>query len=147
MKRTFLRLTFIFATGTFLLFTTPHYAVAQDAIAGLSEPGMSQQVNDYGRAGYPRVRVYLWGNANNGVWTVEEGTDLLEFLSASATGNFNQSAETRVRNVLKIYRQGQVGENPAFEMNVQEIFARQGAYPPLQKPNLRRHHSRHELSS
>lgn len=86
---------------------------------------MSQQTNDYGRSGYPRVRVYLWGNADNGVWTVEEGTDLLEFLSASATGNFTQEADTRVKNILKVYRDGQKGDDPVFEMRVQEIFARQ----------------------
>jgi hypothetical protein len=136
MNLAFQRLTVLLTAALFLLFAAPHSATAQDAIAALSEPGMSRQINDYGRAGYPRVRVYLWGNVNDGVWTVEEGTDLLEFLSASATGNFNQSPETRVRNILKIYRNGQVGQEPAFEMNVETIFARQDAYPTLQNGDV-----------
>lgn len=136
MKATLYRLSLIFAAGVCFLFLSPTEAVAQDPPSSLAEPGASQQTKDYGRSGYPRVQIYLWGNANGGVWTVEEGTDLLEFLSASATGNFNESPETRTRNVLKIYRDGQVGEEPAFEMRIEDIFARQSEHPELQSGDV-----------
>lgn len=94
------------------------------------------QIKDYGRPGYPRVTVYLWGNAENGIWRVEKGTDLLEYLSVAARGTFRHDSDTRVRNVLKIYREGQVNEDPVFESTVDEIFARQSAYPELQNRDV-----------
>lgn len=129
------RVALLFIAGALLFLISPRQAVAQEASPGLAEMGTSQ-TNDYGRPGYPRVRVYLWGNAQNGVWTVEEGTDLLEFLSASATGNFNESSETRTKNILRVYRRGQVGEKPAFEMRMEDIFARQDEYPELQNGDV-----------
>lgn len=136
MNVTFPRLALILVAGALLILIAPGQAGAQESTLERTEMRGPFQTNDYGRPGYPRVRIYLWGNAQSGVWTVEEGTDLLEFLSASATGNFNQSTETRVRNILKVYRRGQVGEKPAFEMDVREIFARQRAYPTLQNGDV-----------
>lgn len=137
MKSSLYRLSFLLTAAFFLTFVTPEVTLSQDVASGLTaDSGLSEATNDYGRPGYPRVRVYLWGNANNGVWTVEEGTDLLEFLSAAATGNFNRSSDTRNKNVLKVYRRGQVGEKPAFEMDIREIFARQDVYPQLQNGDV-----------
>lgn len=136
MNVTLSRLALIFVAGALLTLIAPRQAISQEPIPVFSELGATSQTNDYGRPGYPRVRIYLWGNAQNGVWTVEKGTDLLEFLSASATGNFNQSAETRVKNILKVYRRGQVGKEPAFEMNVREIFARQNEFFALQSGDV-----------
>lgn len=132
MNITLSRLALILVAGALLTLIVPQQAMSQESIPEFSESGDIAQTNDYGRPGYPRVRIYLWGNAQNGVWTVEEGTDLLEFLSASATGNFNQRADTRVKNILKVYRRGQVGKEPAFEMDVREIFARQNESFSLQ---------------
>lgn len=135
MKSTLHRLVLTIAAGFFLAFTGPQLALAQDVATG-AVPGASQYTNDYGRAGYPRVRVYLWGNARNGVWTVEEGTDLLEFLSVVAQGNFNQSADTRSKNVLLMYRKGQIDQEPVFEMRMEKIFARQVDFPTLQNGDV-----------
>ena len=129
------RAALILIAGALFVLISPPQAVAQETSPELAELATSQ-TNDYGRPGYPRVRVYLWGNAQNGVWTVEEGTDLLEFLSASATGDFNEGSETRVKNILKVYRRGQVGREPAFEMKMEDIFARQDEYPELQNGDV-----------
>lgn len=94
------------------------------------------QIKDYGRAGYPRVTVYLWGNAENGIWRVEEGTDLLEYLSVAARGRFRHDSDVRVENVLKIYREGQMNEDPVYESTVDEIFSRQSEYPELQNRDV-----------
>lgn len=121
------RLVLALVVSLFMVF--PGGVFAQDMspeITSLSE------TKDYGRPGYPRVTVYLWGNADSGVWTVEEGTDLLEFLSVAARGDFNQSAETRKKNLLRVYRRGQVDEKPIFETELDKIFARQIEYPELQ---------------
>lgn len=136
MNVTLSRLALTLVAGALLTLIAPQQAMSQEAIPEFSELGATSQTNDYGRPGYPRVRIYLWGNAQNGVWTVEEGTDLLEFLSASATGNFNRSTETRPKNILKVYRRGQVGQDPAFEMGMREIFARQNEFFDLQNGDV-----------
>lgn len=120
---------YLLLLGGISLAVTPEPAAAQDVAAGIttSESG----VMDYGRPGYPRVRIYLWGNAQQGVWTVEEGTDLLEYLSVATQGDFRESAENRVRNVVRLYRKGQTTGEPVFKSRVEKIFARQVDYPQL----------------
>jgi hypothetical protein len=126
------------STLTFLLLISlvPAPVAAQSTVPGLLEPPGTAQVQDYGRPGYPRVQIYLWGNANNGVWKVEEGTDLLEYLSLAGQGNFRQGAETRVKNVLRMYREGQVGAEPVFETELEDLFARQVESPVLQEGDV-----------
>ena len=119
-----------------LVALVPAPAVAQNTVPGLLEPPGTAQVQDYGRPGYPRVQIYLWGNANHGVWKVEEGTDLLEYLSLAGQGDFRQGAETRVKNVLRIYRDGQVGADPVFETQLEDLFARQVESPVLREGDV-----------
>ena len=114
----------------------PTPAEAQNTVPGLLEPPGTAQVQDYGRPGYPRVQIYLWGNASHGVWTVEEGTDLLEYLSLAAQGDFNQGADTRVKNVLRMYREGQTGKKPVFETQLEDLFARQVESPVLREGDV-----------
>jgi len=118
--------------GSLLL---PAPAVAQNALPGFAEPSDSY-VKDYGRPGYPRVRVYLWGNADSGVWTVEEGTDFLDFLSTAGNGNFNRQPDRRVKNFVRLYREGQTNAEPVFEERLESLFARQVAYPTLQNGDV-----------
>ena len=130
------RATVMLLLGGAMVLGAPQLGVSQDLsedmLTGLEEGAGAASVNDYGRPGYPRVRIYLWGNAQNGVWTVEEGTDLLEFLSAAAEGDFNSRPDTRVKNMLRIYRKGQIGGEPAFSMKMERIFSRQVETPALQ---------------
>lgn len=115
---------------------TPSIADAQERPdAPITDMAMSQ-IKDYGRPGYPQVTVYLWGNAENGIWRIEQGTDLLEYLSVAARGTFRRDSDMRVKNVLKIYREGQVNEDPIYESTLDEIFARQSTYPELQNRDV-----------
>lgn len=120
------------ATGLF----APPVAEAQETPDDPTMGTETSQIKDYGRPGYPRVTVYLWGNAESGIWRVEEGTDLLEYLSVAARGTFRHDSDTRVKNILKIYRKGQVNEEPVYESTVDEIFARQSTYPELQNRDV-----------
>jgi hypothetical protein len=127
----------VFALSVLLLVVlVPAPAAAQSMMPGLLEQAGTAQVQDYGRPGYPRVQIYLWGNANHGVWKVEEGTDLLEYLSLAGQGDFKQGAETRVTNVLRMYRDGQVGAEPVFETQLEDLFARQVESPVLQEGDV-----------
>lgn len=110
----------------------PEAAQAQNATSPAVMGGELSQIKDYGRPGYPRVTVYLWGNGDNGIWMVEKGTDLLEYLSAAADGDFNNSSETKVRNNVLLYRNGQIDKDPVFEASLDDLFSRQVEYPMLQ---------------
>ena len=104
---------------------------AQDVIAGPT-------VKTYGRAGYAKVTVFVWGVADTGVWNVEEGTDLLEFLSVAVRSEGgNQRADVRSYQVLKMYRENQNRQNdPFFERRMDELFSRTQSYPALQEGDI-----------
>lgn len=136
MTITFKRVTLTIMASVFLGFMTPELAISQNEISGIPDSGISTHTSDYGRPGYPRVQIFLWGNGQTGRWTVEEGTDLLEFLTVAARGNFDRSPDTRRKNILRVYREGQVGEDPAFEMNINKIFSRQVEPPTLQNGDV-----------
>ena len=83
------------------------------------------------------MTVYVWGNADTGVWSVEEGTDLLEFLSVISRMRFGeQNPERRATEVLRLYRDGRPGDDPFFEAPIQELFARADQYPALQEGDI-----------
>lgn len=132
------RLAFLGTASLFLVLVFPDLSRAQQVPASaFMEGGLSQvQEYDYGRPGYPRVTIYLWGNAQNGMWTVEQGTNFLEYLSVAAQGNFNESADTRIKNKIRLYREGQIDEEPVFEARLEEIFSRKVEYPKLQNGDV-----------
>lgn len=104
---------------------------AQDVIAGPT-------VKTYGRPGYAKVTVYVWGTADTGVWNVEEGTDLLEFLSVAVRSEGgNRNADVRSYQVFKMYREGQNRQNdPFFESRMDELFSRERSYPTIQEGDI-----------
>ena len=108
----------------------PVPATAQDL------PARPPGVNDYGRPGVPRVTVYLWGDANTGVWTIEENTDLVEFLSVASERTVDTRADTRAVRILKIYRDGYANDEPFFEHRLDDLFARRSAAPSLQNGDI-----------
>lgn len=110
-----------------------HQAHAQDgAVAALGRPN----VQDYGRPGYPRMTVTVWGDAQSGVWTVEEGTDLLEFLSVSSQTRLNERLNTRTFVLIQVYREGQRGKKPMFEERLDDMLARNTPYPDLREGDM-----------
>lgn len=117
-----------------LLLAVPPGAVAQLTPQGLAN---TPNVKDYGRAGYPRVTVYVWGTADTGVWTVEKDTDLLEFLSVAVRSDrAGQNADTRVVQTLKIYREETRGSSPYFEARLDDLFSRERSYPSIQDGDI-----------
>lgn len=133
-----LRITVLGVASLFLVLLSPDVSQAQQIPpSSLLDGGLSQvQEYDYGRPGYPRVTIYLWGNAQNGMWTVEQGTNFLEYLSVAARGNFNEAAETRVKNKIRLYREGQIDDEPVFEADLEAIFSRKVDYPKLQSGDV-----------
>ena len=95
-------------------------------------------VKEYGRPGYPRMTIYVWGNADSGVWNVERGTDLLEFVSVISRARMSQNSPDRRRiERLSVYRDQQPGRgDPFYESDVKDIFAYRDSYPALQEGDI-----------
>mgnify|MGYP006280611613 CR=1 FL=1 len=122
--------------GAGLLFlATPSVGWAQQSpqLSALTSP----QIKEYGRPGYPKITVYVWGNADTGVWNVEEGTGLLEFVSVISRVQFgNQRPESRNVQTLRIYRADRTDKDPFFESRVEKLFTERTVYPSLKDGDI-----------
>lgn len=98
---------------------------------------LTPNVKEYGRPGYPMMTIYVWGNADTGVWNVEEGTDLLEFLSVVSRVQFGENRpDQRATEILRLYRDGRAEGEPFFESRVEDLFTRRDSYPTLQEGDI-----------
>ncbi|HKL87596.1 MAG TPA: hypothetical protein VJ884_01235 [Salinibacter sp.] len=98
---------------------------------------LTPNVKEYGRPGYPVFTVYVWGEADTGVWSVEEGTDLLEFISVISRAQFGaRGPDRRSIQKLKLYRDGKAEGKPFFEARIQDLFTARGSYPTLQSEDI-----------
>ena len=96
-------------------------------------------VNVYGRPGYPKITVFVWGQAQNGVWLVEEETDLIELLTVAARSDVTlRQPERRSETYVKLYRNGASpqGSDPLFSAKVEEVFSGRRSYPALQDGDI-----------
>lgn len=93
-------------------------------------------MKDYGKPGVPRITVYLWGYADTGVWTVAEGTDLMEFLSVASRVPPNIRPNNRVIRTLTVFRNGYTKEKPYFKSRLNKMFATRSGYPDLQNGDI-----------
>jgi len=123
--------------AAFLLITAPISVQAQqqpsDAPSGVNNP----TVKEYGRSGYEKITIYVWGNADTGVWRVEKGTDLLEFVSVvSRLQLVSDDPSERQVVSLQIYRDQAQDEEPFFERRVETLFSKRGDYPTLQDGDI-----------
>jgi hypothetical protein len=92
-------------------------------------------VKEYGRSGYPKMTIYVWGNADSGVWRVEKGTELLEFASVVSRVQMTENSPDRERiERLSIYRDQSPGSgSPFFESRIETLFSDRGSKPTLQE--------------
>jgi hypothetical protein len=98
---------------------------------------LTPNIKEYGRPGYPVFTVYVWGNADTGVWSVEQGTDLLEFVSVVSRAQFgDQGPDRRSVQKLKLYRNGRTEGEPFFESRIQDLFTARTTYPALQSEDI-----------
>lgn len=116
----------------FLIALSPAAVLAQQP-----SPLLTPMVKEYGRPGYPQITVYVWGNADTGVWSVEEGTDLLEFASVISRIQLEERAPDR-RSIrwLRIYREGRTGGAPFFESRIEDLFTERARYPQLEEGDI-----------
>lgn len=92
--------------------------------------------NVYGQAGNPKMTVYVWGQAQTGLWSVDVGTDLLEFASVvTRSGLRANRPETRSDLILQLFREEPDGQDPVFEQSIEELFTTR-AYPALQDGDI-----------
>jgi hypothetical protein len=93
---------------------------------------LTPNVKEYGRPGYPVMTVYVWGDADTGVWSVEEGTDLLEFVSVISRVQFgDRRPDERSVQRLQLYRDGRTEGTPFYESTMEDLFTERGEYPSL----------------
>jgi len=113
-----------FACLIALLFCGPFAAKGQ--IPGDED----NQIQVYGQPGNPKMTVYVWGQAQTGLWSVDQGTDLLEFASIVVTSQLaGNRPERETTLILQLFREGE-REEPVFEQDVEEVFASR-SYPDL----------------
>lgn len=95
-------------------------------------------VKEYGAEGVPKMTVFVWGNADSGVWRVEKGTDLLEFLSVvSRLDMRDRSPDRRLVKTLSLYREENPNQgDPFFETRVENLFSGRDSYPQLQEGDI-----------
>jgi hypothetical protein len=74
----------------------------------------------------------VWGDADTGVWSVEEGTDLLEFVSVISRVQFgDRRPDERSVQRLQLYRDGRTEGTPFYESTMEDLFTERGEYPSL----------------
>lgn len=115
---------------------SPQQQQQQQATAGAL---MNPTVKEYGRPGYPKITVYVWGNADSGVWNVEKGTDLLEFVSVVSRVNMVENdPDNRAIRTLRLYRDQspQSDEDPFFETRIESLFSKRENYPSLNEGDI-----------
>lgn len=138
MTRSFLFASFLGLS--LLLFADPTLVRGQQFGDPQPQQLASQQpkVKEYGPEGVPKITVFVWGNADSGVWRVEEGTDLLEFLSVvSRLQMRDRSPDRRIVQTLSLYRDGNPSQgDPFFESRIEKLFSARSGYPQLQEGDI-----------
>jgi len=137
--RLFFLLALLFGLSTTLPSgVSPTLAQEAPQITGGTRTLFTPTIKEYGRPGFPRMTVYVWGNADSGVWNVEKGTDLLEFLTVVSRARMTDTSPDRRRiETLSVYRDATPGTgSPVFKSDVQDIFSNRGSYPALQENDI-----------
>ncbi len=129
-------ISFVALLGVFVLFVLSPALVQAQQLPNSSLLA-SPNVKDYGRSGYPKITVYVWGSADTGVWSVEDGTDLIEFTSVISRVQFaEQRPDSRSTRTLRLYRKGHSDGSPFFESRIEKLFTQSGGYPDLQEGDI-----------
>ncbi|WP_022835592.1 hypothetical protein [Salisaeta longa] len=104
----------------------------------IPDANTNPNIQTYGRPGYPKITIFVWGTPTGGTWSIEEGTDLVEFLSVSAGGAnmTDRSPDRRIIYTVKLYRRGQTQGDPIFSARLENLFARRIDYPSLQNGDI-----------
>lgn len=100
--------------------------------------GQEPKVKEYGPEGVPKMTVFVWGNADSGVWRVEKGTDLLEFLSVvSRLQMRDRNPDRRLVKTLSMYRDKNPSQgDPFYETQIENLFTGRNNYPELQEGDV-----------
>ena len=112
-------------------------AAAQEAPApGLTSP--LENPNRFARPGMPTNEVWVWGEVSQpGIWRVERGADLVQFLShLRVPGLLQRQAQTRSQFTLKIYRGASQSRELIYEIRLDELLEEGDEYPELQDGDI-----------
>lgn len=94
----------------------------------------SDHVYTYARPGHATQTVYVWGAVSQpGIWKIEPGTDLVEFLSIVRPSGYGvETPGTRQDVVLRVHRSSGGEARVVHEMRLDELLDR----PPSRRPSL-----------
>ena len=117
---------------------SPVRAQEQPQLTNETRTLFTPTIKEYGRPGYPRMTVYVWGNADSGVWNIERGTDLLEFMTVVSRARMTDTNPDQRRvESISLYRDASPGSGqPLFTSEVQAIFSDRTGYPALQEGDI-----------
>lgn len=112
-------------------------ASAQEAPSpGLTSP--LENPNRFARPGMPTNEVWVWGEVSQpGIWRVERGADLVQFLShLRVPGALQQQPERVNRFTLRIYRGAPQDREEIYSIRLDDLLERGDEYPELQDGDI-----------
>jgi hypothetical protein len=125
----------LFSLAPFLA-STPPVAAQEVPSPGLTSP--LENPNRFARPGVPTNEVWVWGEVSQpGIWRVERGVDLVQFLSHLRVVGVGQEQADRVRRfTVKIYRGQPRDRSLIYEVRLDELLEQGGDYPDLEEGDI-----------
>lgn len=96
-------------------------------------------INTFATPGVATITVNVWGSvARPGLWRIEKGADLVEFLSVTglASGAQNQRPGTRTKTYVAIYRTINGERRQVYRSDIEDILEDGNSYPVLQDDDV-----------
>lgn len=94
--------------------------------------------NVYARPGQPTNTVRVWGQVSQpGLWRVEQGTDLLDFLTIlQVPGVGRDEAGYRQHFTIRVYRQEGQDRSEIFSQRLDHMLEGEAQYPVLEEDDI-----------
>ena len=127
----------------FLLFSLAPFLASAPPVAAQEVPSLGltsplENPNRFARPGVPTNEVWVWGEVSQpGIWRVERGVDLVQFLSHLRVVGVGQEQAERVRRfTVKIYRGQPRDRSLIYEVRLDELLEQGGDYPDLEEGDI-----------
>lgn len=100
--------------------------------------GEDSFINVFAAPGAATVTVNVWGAVSRpGLWRVERGVDLIEFLSVTGLSRVGQTrVGTRTKTVVSIYRTVDGVRREVYRSDVEDILEDGATYPVLEDDDV-----------
>jgi len=95
-------------------------------------------INTFATPGAATITVNVWGSvARPGLWRIERGADLVEFLSVTGLAGIGQDRPgTRTKTYVAIYRTINNERRQVYRSDIEDILEDGASYPVLQDDDV-----------